>query len=156
MNRQPQYFHHFPGNQIPPVLDDIAFLVIEGCLGQQMNFVAAHHGFPIQPVGPSKTSSVDFGARFTLAEVQSNALTSSMSGFWQVSSLEMMTAGCRLSLLNGNMKISHCFTLFEVFWRANHGSFGEAVFFLNFRLAVSVGKITRRTHGNRLDFWNCL
>jgi hypothetical protein len=44
---QPQHFHHFPGNQVPAVFGDLAFLVVEARFGQQMNFVAANHGFPI-------------------------------------------------------------------------------------------------------------
>src|ERR1017187_8269081 len=115
--------------------------------------------FQSNPSASSKTSSVDFALRFTLAEVQSRALTSSMSGFWQVSSLEMITAGCRFSLLNGNMKMSHCLTrsfLFQVFGRANHRGFGQAIIRLNFGPAVSVGKITCRTHGDWLNFRNFL
>ena len=54
--------------------------------------------------------------------------------------------------------MSHCLTalLFQVFGRANHRSFGEAIFFLNFRFAVSVGKKSGRPHGNRLDLRNFL
>ena len=46
-----------------------------------------------RPSASSNTSSVIFGSRFTFADVQSRALTSSMSEFWQVSSLEIITAG---------------------------------------------------------------
>src|ERR1017187_1676356 len=63
-----------------------------------------------------------------------------------------MTAGCRFSLLNGNMKTSHCFMSaplsFEAGGSADDGRFSEPVLLPDFFFAVAVGEVARRPDGN--------
>jgi len=109
MNREPEDFDHFTSDQVSAFLRHIPQFLLEACFRQQIDPVAADHGFsnPTRRLRQEPPQSI-LGPRFAFAEVQSNALTSSIASFWQVSSFEISTAGCRFSLSNGNMNMSHC------------------------------------------------
>jgi len=151
-----KHFHHFPGNQVSAFLGDLALLVVEAALWAANEFVAADHGFPIQPIRSSNNFFGGFALRFTLAEVQSRALTSSISGFWQVFIIGDDDGGMPPFFAERKHErcpiVSRRSFLFKVFGRANHRGFGPADCPLEFPPAVGVGEIVRRTDGDRLDF----
>ncbi|MGB7546187.1 MAG: hypothetical protein WBM14_00425, partial [Terracidiphilus sp.] len=152
---QPQHFHHFPGNQVSAFVGDLALLVVEARFGQQMNLVAADHGFPIQTIGLVQCFLGGFRAPVHFGRGAKQGVD-----FFNIRIL----AGFIIGNDDGGMPpflaerkhvdvpLPHGVPfLFKVFGGANHRGFGQTIVLLNFGPAVGVGEIVRRTDGDRLD-----
>lgn len=155
IKRQPKSLDDFAGNEVSPLPAYLSFIVVKLRFGQQMNPVAANHGFPIQPVGFVQhffghlRPPVCLGRR---AKERVDLLDIRILAGLIIGNNHRRMPPFFAERKHENIPLFHKRSLFEIFGAMHHRSFGQPIILLDFSLAVNMGEITRLPHRDGFDF----